>query len=198
MRFPEFREFRSVTRAEPKEEPKAPGSQTPEETLESGYQELRRGLTEELLERVKTCSPKFFEQLVVDLLLAMGYGGSRKDAGQAVGQSGDGGVDGIIKEDRLGLDVLYIQAKRWDATVGRPAVQAFAGSLEGFKAKKGVLISTSKFSDEARQFANRIEKRIILIDGEQLAQLMIDYGVGVAEVTNYRVKRIDLDYFGEE
>src|SRR5437762_5135124 len=128
----------------------------------------------------------------------MGYGGSRKDAGQAVGQSGDGGVDGIIKEDKLGLDVVYIQAKRWENNVGRPAVQAFAGSLEGFRAKKSVLITTSRFSDDAREYANRIEKRIVLIDGEQLAQLMIDHGIGVTELAQYTVKRIDLDYFGEE
>jgi restriction system protein len=150
------------------------------------------------LERIRNCSAKFFEQLVVDLLLAMGYGGSRKDAGQAVGQSGDGGIDGIIKEDKLGLDVVYIQAKRWDANVGRPAVQAFAGSLEGFRAKKGVLITTSRFSEDAREYANRIEKRIVLVDGDQLAQLMIEHGVGVTEITSYAVKRVDLDYFGDE
>jgi restriction system protein len=198
MRFPEFREFQTLTKAEPKEEQQALTTQTPEESLEAGYQKLRRALMQEILDHIKNCSPKFFEQLVVDLLLAMGYGGSRKDAGQAVGQSGDGGVDGIIKEDKLGLDVVYIQAKRWEGNVGRPHVQAFAGSLEGFRAKKGVLITTSKFSDDAREYANRIEKRIVLIDGDQLAQLMIDHGIGVTELTNYTVKRIDLDYFGEE
>jgi len=125
----------------------------------------------------------------------MGYGGSLKDAAQAVGRSGDGGVDGVIKEDRLGLDVVYVQAKRWDATVGRPVVQAFAGSLEGFKARKGVLITTSRYSQDAHEYVSRIEKRIVLVDGEQLAQLMIDFGVGVAEVNTYVVKRVDLDFF---
>jgi restriction system protein len=144
------------------------------------------------------CSPRFFERLVVDLLVAMGYGGSRKDAGERIGQSGDGGVDGIIKEDRLGLDVVYIQAKRWEGTVGRPVVQGFAGSLEGFRARKGVLITTSAFSKDAKEYVDRIEKKIVLIDGEQLAQYMIDYGIGVAEVATYTVKKADLDYFGED
>jgi len=134
----------------------------------------------------------------VDLLVAMGYGGSRKDAGEAIGRSGDEGIDGIIKEDRLGLDVVYIQAKRWESTVGRPVVQAFAGSLMGQRARSGVLITTSRFSQGARDYVNRIEKRIVLIDGEQLAQLMIDHGVGVAEVVTYVVKRIDNDYFSDE
>ncbi|WP_253895345.1 restriction endonuclease [Corallococcus exercitus] len=128
----------------------------------------------------------------------MGYGGSRKDAGQAVGQSGDEGIDGIIKEDRLGLDVVYIQAKRWNNTVGRPVVQAFAGSLEGQRARKGVLITTSDFSREARDYVKHIEKKIVLIDGGELAKLMIDSGVGVTEVATYTVKRLDLDYFGDE
>jgi restriction system protein len=197
-RFPEFEEFRTAGKSDAKEEPQASNAQTPEESLESSYQRLRRDLAAEVLERVGKCSPKFFEQLVIDLLVAMGYGGSRNDAAQAVGQSGDGGVDGIIKEDKLGLDVVYVQAKRWGSTVGRPVVQAFAGSLEGFRAKKGVLITASGFSQEAREYATRIEKRIVLIDGNQLSQLMIDHGIGVAEVTNYSVKRIDLDYFGED
>lgn len=173
-------------------------NQTPEETLELGYQNLRRNLAQELLERIRNCSPRFFEKLVVDLLIAMGYGGSKRDAGQAVGQSGDDGIDGIIKEDKLGLDVVYIQAKRWEATVGRPIVQAFAGSLEGQRARKGVLITTSQFSQDAKDYVNKIEKKIVLIDGEQLAQFMIDHGTGVAEVASYTVKKVDLDYFSEE
>lgn len=128
----------------------------------------------------------------------MGYGGSRKDAGQAVGQSGDGGIDGIIKEDKLGLDAVYIQAKKWEGSVGRPVVQTFAGSLEGQRARKGVLITTSEFTQGALEYVNRIEKRIVLIDGEQLAQLMIDHGIGVTEVASYTVKKIDSDYFGGE
>ncbi|MHB8410529.1 MAG: restriction endonuclease [Candidatus Acidiferrales bacterium] len=197
-KFPEFQEFRSLTREEAPEEQQISAAQTPEETLEFSYQKLKQDLIGEVLSRLKKCSLKFFEQLVVDLLLAMGYGGSRKDAGRAVGQSGDGGVDGIIKEDKLGLDVVYVQAKRWEANVGRPVVQGFAGSLEGFRAKKGVLITTSQFSDEARDYATRIEKKIVLVDGEHLAQLMVDHGIGVTEVASYTVKRIDLDYFGEE
>jgi restriction system protein len=128
----------------------------------------------------------------------MGYGGSRQDAGEAIGRSGDEGIDGIIKEDRLGLDVVYIQAKRWEGTVGRPLIQAFAGSLEGHRARKGVFITTSQFSPDAKDYVNRIEKKIVLIDGEQLAQLMIDFNVGVTEVVSYSVKRVDFDYFGEE
>jgi len=134
---------------------------------------------------------------VVDLLVAMGYGGSRKDAGEAVGQSGDGGVDGLIKEDKLGLDVVYIQAKRWEGAVGRPVVQAFAGSLEGFKARKGVMITTSRFTPDAYDYISRIEKKIVLIDGDQLGRFMVDYGVGVTDVATYVVKRVDVDYFEE-
>jgi restriction system protein len=183
----------SIRREEEEVEP----DQTPEEILELSYQSLRHDLAQELLERVKNSSPRFFENLVVDLLVAMGYGGSRKDAGQAVGQSRDGGIDGIIKEDKLGLDVVYVQAKRWEGTVGRPVVQAFAGSLEGQRARKGVLLTTSQFSQDARDYVSRIEKKIVLIDGEQLAQLMIDHGIGVAEVASYAVKKADLDYFEE-
>jgi restriction system protein len=147
---------------------------------------------------VKNCSDKFFEYLVVDVLVAMGYGGSHKDAGQAIGRSHDEGIDGIINEDKLGLDVVYVQAKRWDSTVGRPVVQAFAGSLEGQRARKGILITTSRFSDDAKEYTRKIEKKIVLIDGEQLAQLMIDCGVGVNEKAVYAVKRLDEDYFSEE
>lgn len=172
--------------------------QTPREVLETSYQLLRRELAQELLEQIKKRPPIFFEQLVVDLLVAMGYGGSRKEAGERVGRSGDGGIDGIIKEDKLGLDYVYIQAKRWEGTIGRPVVQAFAGALDEQKARKGVMISTSTFSQDARRYVERIEKKIVLIDGEQLTQLMIDYNVGVAEEQTYTVKKLDLDYFGEE
>jgi restriction system protein len=199
MQFPEFVEFRNVSKQENKQDEREDESnQTPEEILESSYQNLRQDLAHDLLERVKKCSPRFFERLVVDLLVAMGYGGSRKDAGQAIGQSGDGGIDGIIKEDKLGLDAVYIQAKRWDATVGRPIVQAFAGSLEGQRARKGVFITTSQFSQDAKDYVSRIEKKIVLIDGEELTQLMIDHNIGVNEVASYTVKKIDLDYFGDE
>ncbi len=197
--FPEFQQFQQMKRkghAETSVE--ASKSQTPEELMEAGYQSLRATLAQELLERIKKSPPKFFEELVVDLLVAMGYGGSRKDAGQAVGQSGDSGIDGIIKEDKLGLDAVYIQAKRWDGPVGRPIVQTFVGSLEGYRANKGVFITTSKFSQTAIDYVNNIGKKIVLIDGEQLAQLMIDHDVGVATAAAYTIKRVDLDYFGEE
>ncbi len=198
-RYPAFQEFRGVPTQSDDSEQKCDVTQTPEEILEASYQDLRQDLAQELLERIMNCSPEFFENLVVDLLVAMGYGGSRKDAGQAVGRTGDGGIDGIIKEDKLGLDAICIQAKRWEGTVGRPIVQAFAGSLMGEGAGKGVLITTSKFSKEARGYVTAIQQpRIILIDGEELAQMMIDHDIGVADVAAYRVKRVDMDYFGEE
>lgn len=137
----------------------------------------------------------FFEKLVVELLVAMGYGGSLQDAGRVLGKSGDGGIDGLIKEDRLGLDVIYIQAKRWDSTVGRPEVQKFAGALQGRRAKKGVFIITSEFTREAEQYADLIENKIILVNGRLLAGLMIEHGIGVARVASYEVNRIDSDYF---
>ena len=199
--FPDFQEFQKGTKKDGTEDVTVTSEEvhsTPEETLEASYVNLRQTLAEELIDRVKKCPPKFFEKLVVDLLVSMGYGGSRKDAGQAVGQSGDDGIDGIIKEDKLGLDVVYLQAKRWEATVGRPVVQAFAGSLEGQRARKGVLITTSQFSQEAKDYVSRIEKKIILIGGEELAQLMIDHGIGVTEVRTYSVRKMDLDYFDEE
>jgi restriction system protein len=200
--YPEYRQPASDSKQgddpEPgRNDPRAP-EQTPEETLESSYQSLRSALAQDLLSHVKQESPRFFEELVIDLLVAMGYGGSRRDAGEAVGQSGDGGIDGIIKEDKLGLDAIYIQAKRWDNIVGRPIVQAFAGSLEGQRARKGVLITTSQFSKDALDYVGKIEKKIVLIDGEQLAQLMIDHGIGVTEVATYVIKRVDQDYFSEE
>lgn len=170
----------------------------PDEQLLQSYSQLRRSLAQDLLDRIKAAPPEFFEQLVVDLLVAMGYGGSHEDAGQAVGKSGDGGIDGIIKEDRLGLDFVYIQAKRWESIVGSPEVRGFAGSLEGQRAGKGVFITTSGFTDAAREYVGLIEKRIVLVDGEQLAELMLDYGIGVTDVTSYKVQRIDLDYFGDE
>jgi restriction system protein len=168
---------------------------TPEELLEENYLEIRRNLAHDLLTKIKSCSPKFFEHLVVDLLLKMGYGGSRREAGQVIGQSGDGGIDGMIKEDKLGLDLIYLQAKRWQGTVGRPIVQAFTGSLEGVRARKGVLITTSRFSQEAQEYVTTIEKRIVLINGAALVELMLDYNVGVVEVGGYRWQKLDNDYF---
>ena len=199
--FPEFREFAGAgtSRVEgvlPPVDVEA-ARHTPEEQLEAGYVRHRESLTSDLLAKVRECTPQFFEQLVVDLLVAMGYGGSRRDAGRAVGRAGDGGIDGIIKEDRLGLDGIYVQAKRWDASVGRPVIQAFAGSLEGHRARKGVLITTSDFTAEARDYVTRIEKHIVLITGRELADLMVEHGIGVTEVTSYTLKRLDSDYFEE-
>ncbi|MBE0683224.1 MAG: restriction endonuclease [Anaerolineales bacterium] len=172
--------------------------QTPEEAIESAYLNIRQSLTDEILQTVKNCSPAFFEQLVVDVLVKMGYGGTRKDAGKAIGRSGDDGIDGIINEDRLGLDVIYIQAKRWENPVGRPEIQKFAGALQGQRAKKGIFITTSIFTKDAQEFASRIDSKITLVDGETLSQLMIDYNVGVNLVASYELKRIDSDYFVEE
>jgi len=173
-------------------------SKTPDEVLDDAYINIRSNLASEVLEKVKSCTPSFFERLVVELLVKMGYGGTREDAGQAVGRSGDEGIDGIIKEDRLGLDVIYLQAKRWEGTVSRPEIQKFAGALQGKRARKGVFITTSDFSKEAREFAAAIDNKIILIDGEELAEYMIDFNVGVSTVNAYEIKRIDSDYFVEE
>lgn len=172
-------------------------NKTPEEQLEKIYLRIKEGLKTELLETIKDYSPSFFEKLVIDLLIAMGYGGSRKEAGEAVGQVNDGGIDGIIKEDRLGLDIIYIQAKRWENTVSRPEVQKFAGALLGKQAKKGIFITTSNFSQKAIEYTTMIDSKIILIDGERLAELLIDYGVGVSMVESYAIKKIDHDYFTE-
>ena len=168
---------------------------TPEELMKYGYEKLHKDLVLELLDTIKGCPPDFFEELVVDLLLKMGYGGSRDDAGKAVGKSGDGGIDGIIKEDKLGLDIVYIQAKKWENTVGAPEIQKFAGALQGKRAKKGVFITTSTFSRQAREYVSEIESKIVLIDGEQLAEFMIEHEIGVSRVASYEIKKIDSDYF---
>ena len=196
--YPSFTDFLGRTSAEPDGGDVPPDAATPEEALEGSYLKLRDALADDLLERLKACSPPFFERLVVDLLVAMGYGGSLADAGQAIGRTGDGGIDGIIKEDKLGLDVVCIQAKRWKDTVGRPDVQGFAGSMEGFRARKGVLLTTSTFSKEAHEYVTRIERKIVLIDGRRLAQLMIDHDIGVATTRSYVLKKVDLDYFDED
>jgi restriction system protein len=173
-----------------------PAAQTPEESFESAYQDMRAAVEEELLARIKAAPPAFFEQLVVDLIVAMGYGGTQADAGEAIGQTGDGGIDGVVKEDRLGLDTVYLQAKRWEGTVGRPVVQSFVGSLEGKHARRGVLITTSGFSSEARAYVGGIEKRVVLIEGSELVRLMFEFGVGVAPVgAPFQLKKLDLDYF---
>ncbi|OEU83318.1 MAG: restriction endonuclease [Desulfobacterales bacterium S5133MH4] len=197
--FEEFTKFRNRKEEKPdKNNEVVHEDKTPEEALEIAYQNLRDDLANDLLQQIKTSPPSLFEKLVVELLVKMGYGGSRKDAGKAIGKSGDEGIDGIIKEDRLGLDIIYIQAKRWENTVGRPEIQKFAGALQGQRAKKGIFISTSNFSREAHDYASRIDTKIVLIDGEQLTQFMIDYNIGVASVSNYDIKRMDSDYFTEE
>ncbi len=197
--FPEFLEFQK-----PKEKPTTTKendrdvSETPEEKIGICFQEINQDLTTDLLETVQGCTPLFFERLVIDLLLRMGYGGTRRDAGQAIGKSGDGGIDGIIKEDRLGLDIVYIQAKKWDSVVGRPEIQKFAGALQGQQAKKGIFITTSAFTSGAQKYVSKIDSKIVLIDGEELAQLMIDHNVGVNTFNTYELKRIDYDYFTDE
>lgn len=171
--------------------------ETPEETVESAHRQIRDELAAELLQQVTSCSPAFFEKLVVDLLVAMGYGGTRSDAGQAIGGGGDEGIDGIINEDRLGLDIIYIQAKRWQAPVSRPEIQKFVGALQGKRARRGVFITTSSYTEGAADYASNIENRVILVDGKELSNLMIDHGVGVSAAATYNIHRIDSDYFDE-
>ena len=203
-RYPEFLEFRRLKRTRTdkgnhdlKEVIDTP-SATPSEALEAAYGNLHDELAEELLARLKKTSPAFFERIVVELLVKMGYGGSRADAGRAIGRSGDGGIDGIIKEDKLGLDVVYIQAKRWDNNpVGRPDVMQFAGALQAQRANKGIFLTTSRFTNDARSYVSQIGSKIVLIDGEQLTDLMIEHDIGVSTVSLYPVKRIDSDYFEE-
>lgn len=199
MEFEEFRQFRALRHEkEPSvATPAKTTESTPEETLEDAHRQLRDDLASELHQQLKTCSPSLFERIVVELLVKMGYGGSRQDAGRAIGKSGDEGIDGIINEDRLGLDVIYIQAKRWEAAVGRPEVQKFAGALQGQRARKGIMITTSSFTREAQDFAAKIDSKVVLIDGAKLAQLMIDFDLGVAPMANYEIKRLDSDYFTE-
>jgi len=173
-------------------------TKTPEELLDYSYIKLKDELASELIEKVKLCTPRFFERLVVELLVKMGYGGSYKDAGKATQLTNDEGIDGIIKEDKLGLDVIYIQAKRWtDTTVGRPEIQSFVGALDGKRANKGIFITTSRFADTAIEYVKTITKKVILIDGKELAELMIEHNVGIATKNTYEIKRIDFDYFEE-
>ncbi|HVB73566.1 MAG TPA: restriction endonuclease [Ktedonobacteraceae bacterium] len=200
--YPEYIEFRRTSKKDRNGageiETEILSQRTPEELFEESYNSIRQELAQELIAQVKKASPAFFESLVVDLLVKMGYGGSRKDAGEAVGKSGDEGIDGIIKEDRLGLDAIYIQAKRWDErTVGSPDIQQFVGALYGKRAKKGIFITTSNFSPAAHQYVNNIDNKVVLIDGKQLAQLMIDFNVGVSRISTYEIKKIDTDYFTE-
>ena len=201
--YPEFQDFRQPGGKERTEKsadtPEAkPSEETPEEMLEQAYQQLRDEVAGELLKLIKDNTPEFFERLVVHLLVQMGYGGSVKEAGKATRKTSDEGIDGIIKEDRLGLDAIYLQAKRWEAPIGRPEIQKFVGALYGQKAKKGVFITTSRFSAEAIEYASHIDPKVVLIDGNDLVQLMIDYGVGVGTAAVYEIRKVDTDYFIEE
>ncbi|MEP6846807.1 MAG: restriction endonuclease [Panacibacter sp.] len=202
--FPSFLEFQNSSRNDNDSEEviimQEPNEQTPEENLDKAYQRIRKSLASELLNKVVDLSPTFFERLVVELLVRMGYGGSIKDAGKAIGKSGDEGIDGTIKEDKLGLDIIYIQAKRWKPgnVVGRPELHKFVGALAGQGAKKGIFITTSNFTKEALDYTPKNETKIVLIDGEQLSQLMIDYNLGCTTQQIYELKKIDSDYFGEE
>jgi len=201
--FPAFLEFQNASRNDNETEEEITivetNEQTPEENLDKAYQRIRKSLASELLNRVVDLSPTFFERLVVELLVKMGYGGSIKDAGKAIGKSGDEGIDGTIKEDKLGLDIIYIQAKRWRPgnVVGRPELHKFVGALAGQGAKKGIFITTSNFTKDALEYTPKNETKIVLIDGEQLAQLMIDYNLGCTTQQIYELKKIDSDYFGE-
>jgi restriction system protein len=201
--FPEFIEFQTTKRGDTSEEEITPEEfiqQTPEENLEISYQRIRKSLAQELANKVINLPPAFFERLVVELLVKMGYGGSIKDAGKAIGGKGDEGIDGTIKEDKLGLDIIYIQAKRWQPgnLVGRPEIQKFVGALAGQGAKKGIFITTSTFTKDALEYLPKNETKIVLIDGEHLSQLMIDYNLGVTTQQTYELKRMDNDYFGDE
>jgi restriction system protein len=205
MKFPEFVAFRTPgTTTQPDVDLTSGAAKpdasalTPDEQMRVGYTRLRQSLAAQVLERVRQVTSKFFEELVVDLLVSMGYGGSREDAGSVVGRSGDEGIDGIIKEDRLGLDAIYVQAKRWKDTVGRPDIQRFAGALQGQRARKGVFITTSSFSPDAKAYVSNLQSTIVLIDGKELAELMIEHGVGVSEADVFKVLKLDEDYFAED
>jgi restriction system protein len=193
QRYADYAELRGQTSEEDNQLEEE--STTPDEALEAGYKQLRTALQQDLLDKIKECSPYFFEKLVVNLLVAMGYGGAHEEK---LGLSRDGGIDGMIKEDKLGLDVIYIQAKRWNNPVGRPELQAFAGSILGRSAQKGVFITTSRFTKDAAEYVKHINQKIILVDGEQLTDYMIDFNVGVHETARYVVKKIDTDYFLDE
>ena len=171
---------------------------TPEESIERAHLSLRKDLARELLESIMQCSPAFFELLIIKLMIKMGYGGSREEAGKAVGRSGDGGIDGIINEDRLGLDAIYLQAKRWEGVVWRPEIMKFVGALAGQRATKGVFITTSWFTQDAKDYALSSQYKVVLIDGERLADLMIEHDLGVSVAATYQLKRIDSDFFSEE
>ncbi|MCA0374838.1 MAG: restriction endonuclease [Gemmatimonadetes bacterium] len=205
-RFEAFKEFRRRSRSETtstrdagtdgESGPPIP-TEPPDEALERAYGRLRSAVEADLLDAAMAASPRFFEELVIDLLVRMGYGGNRAEAARAIGRTGDGGIDGVIDEDRLGLDSIYVQAKRWESTVGRPEIQKFAGALQGQRATKGIFITTSGFSRDAEEYAQRIGTRIVLIGGRRLSELMFEYDVGVSPKRTFTVKDVDGDYFEE-
>lgn len=200
---PEFREFEDREAAEgqaipePSHEPESAGKHTPEESLARSFQQQRDALSMELLDTVAKGSPAAFEKLVVDLLIAMGYGGSKEDAGRVVGKSGDGGIDGEIDQDSLGLDTIYVQAKRWQGVIGSPDLMKFSGSLTRRHAVKGVFITSSGFTRDAVEYVRGLAQKIVLIDGKRLASLMIEYNVGVQPDKTYTLKRLDQSYFDD-
>lgn len=197
--FPEFLAFQKPASSDNVKLEESEFDSTPDDLVAAGYRQIRATLSDELLTQLKAASASFFERIVVRLLVAMGYGGNLKDAAATVlGKTGDEGVDGVINEDKLGLDVIYVQAKKWDQVVGRPEIQKFAGALLGKKARKGVFITTSRFSGDAIEYAANIDSRIVLIDGTRLTGLMIEHDVGVSTYDTYRLKRIDSDFFVEE
>lgn len=207
QQFPEFAVFKTKRNAQGNDSPdinECPDSlideeeeKSPEETIEIAYEQIRRELCADLIQQIMKCSPTFFDRMLIDLLVKMGYGGTRQEAGQAVSRNNEGGIEGLIKEDRLGLNTIYLQAKRWGGVVGRPEIQKFVGALHGHRAKRGIFITTSKFTHEAEEYAAGLETKVVLLDGELLADLMIDYNIGVAPDRSYEIKRIDSDYFAD-
>lgn len=200
-KYQEFVEFHSVKPSGEKNDDNENDEQsdaTPEEQLVTAYESINRTLASDILAIIRKASPGFFEQIVVDLMIAMGYGGSKKEAGQATQYTNDDGIDGIIKEDKLGLDEIYLQAKRWENTVHRPEIDKFIGSLTRKRAKKGVFITTSEYSSGAREAVENLDIKVVLIDGKQLAQLMVDNNLGVTQKETYEIKQLDSDYFSEE
>lgn len=202
-RFEEFQDFKNrkkkkdATQSTDTIVASTDSDQTPEDQIASAYRTIKAGIQKEILENIMNSSSAFFERLVIDLIVRMGYGGSRSDAGRAIGKSGDEGIDGIINEDKLGLDVIYLQAKRWEGSVGRPEIQKFAGALQGQRARKGIFITTSSFSSKALEYVCTIDSKIILIDGDRLSSLMFEHSVGVSTSGIYELKKIDSDYFEE-
>ncbi|MHB8442761.1 MAG: restriction endonuclease [Patescibacteria group bacterium] len=199
LKYPLFKEFVYGTKKEKiVDNEDLVFSKTPDDVINEAYNKITSELSDELIEKIKSLSPTFFEKLVVELLIKMGYGGSLNDAGQAIGRTGDEGIDGIIKEDKLGLDVIYIQAKRWEGVVGRPEIHKFAGALQGQRSRKGIFITTSLFTKEALEYVKAIDNKIILIDGKRLSQLMIEFNLGVSIINSFEIKKVDNDYFIDE